>query len=151
MLVLTELFPFVQTHPFIRYWTGAVVEGTATGCEGTSLAFCFLGRTYARCGGRGGAPFEVREKHATQEVLLDEDGSLLVRPVPLLDLLGNEEGIARWPIWADGIDPLGLGRPRFALRFEPGWPSVVRLWASVDRWRKVDPTHAYRGHPWFGR
>ncbi len=91
VLVLTELFPFVQTRPFIRYWTGDVVEGTATGCEGTSLAFCFLGRTYARCGGRGRAPFEVREKHATQEVLLDEDGSLLVRPVPLLDLLGNEE------------------------------------------------------------
>src|SRR5205085_1805228 len=82
-------------------------------------AFRLLGRTYARCGGRGRAPFEVREKHATQEVLLDEDGNLLVRPVPLLDLLGDEEGIARWPIWAEGIDPLGLGRPRFALGFEP--------------------------------
>ncbi len=146
VLVLTELLPFVQTHPFIRYWTGDVVEAAATDCEGASLAFRFLGRTDARCGGRARAPFEVREKHATQEVLADEDGSLLVRPVPLLDLLGDEEGIARWPIWADGIDPLGLGRPMFALRLEPGRPSVVRLCVSVDRWRKVDPTLIGRLH-----
>jgi phenylacetate-coenzyme A ligase PaaK-like adenylate-forming protein len=146
VLVLTELFPFVQTHPFIRYWTGDVVETAATDCQGASFAFRFLGRTYARCRGRGRAPFEIREKHATQEVLLDEDGSLLVRPVPLLDLLGDEEGIARWPIWADGIDPLGLGRPRFALGFEPDAPSVVRLCVSVDCRRKVDPTLPSRLH-----
>jgi hypothetical protein len=85
-------------------------------------------------------------KHAAQGVVLDEDGNLLVRSAPILDFLGDEEGIARTEVWAEGGDPLGLGTPRFALRFEPGQPSVVRLCVSVDRPRELDPALASRLH-----
>jgi len=47
VLVLTSLFPFVQKQPFIRYWTGDVVE-VHTNCPVDSLGFVFKGRL-ARC------------------------------------------------------------------------------------------------------
>lgn len=131
MLVLTELYPFVQTHPFIRYWTGDLVETAPGDCGGSSMAFRYIGRTYVRRDRTMRAPFRLREEDATEGAILDEDGTLLVRPAPLLDLLGDQEGIARWGIWGECSDPLGLGRPRFALRLEPGQPSVVRLCVSV--------------------
>ena len=148
VLVLTELFPFVQAHPFIRYWTGDVVEAGPTDCEGSPFAFRYLGRTGRRPGGIGGLSRSL-PKHASQGVVSDEDGTLLVGPAPLLDLLGDEEGIAREPIggaWGERPDPLGLGKPMFALRFEPGRPSVVRLSVSVDRPDELDPALAARLH-----
>jgi hypothetical protein len=60
VLVLTELFPFVQTHPFVRYWTGDVVETAPTECEGTSLAFRYLGRTSCGAVVRCAAPSDLR-------------------------------------------------------------------------------------------
>ena len=140
MLVLTELYPFVQAHPFIRYWTGDLVETAPSECGGSSMGFRYIGRTYARCRRTIRAPFRLREEDATEGVILDEDGTLLVRPARLLDLLGDQEGIARWGIWGECGDPLELGRPKFALRFEPGRPSIVRLCvAVVRRPRHSDP------------
>jgi hypothetical protein len=44
----------------------------------------------------------------------------------------------------ESADPLGLGAPMFALAFEPGRPSVVRLCLSVGRPDRLDPALADR-------
>jgi hypothetical protein len=146
VLVLTELYPFVQTHPFIRYWTGDVVETVATGCEKSSLSFRYLGRTYARCGQTVRGPLRPKVKHASHGAILDGEGGLLVCPGPVMDFLGDQEGIARCGVWSEVADPLGLGRPRFALQLEPGRPPVLRLWVSVDSPHEVDPALVRRLH-----
>jgi hypothetical protein len=44
VLVLTELFPFSQYQPLIRYWTGDMVESVEPDCDRGSPSFRFLGR-----------------------------------------------------------------------------------------------------------
>lgn len=43
VLLLTTLYPFVQKQPFIRYWTGDLVE-VGNGCHGAGPAFKLEGR-----------------------------------------------------------------------------------------------------------
>ncbi len=43
-LLLTTLYPFVQKQPFIRYWTGDLVEICEERCEYDSLGFHLRGR-----------------------------------------------------------------------------------------------------------
>jgi hypothetical protein len=146
ILVLTELFPFVQAHPFVRYWTGDVIEATPSRCDGSCLAFRYLGRTHGRPGRAPRAPLRLKGGQETEGVLLDVDGEILVRPGPLLDFLGDREGVARWAVGGESGDPLGLGTPRFTLAFEPGQPSAVRLCVSVDRPEELPPALAERLH-----
>ena len=44
VLVITCLYPFVQKQPFIRYWTGDLVELSPKNCEIATLGFRYAGR-----------------------------------------------------------------------------------------------------------
>jgi len=124
VLVLTELYPFVQANPLIRYWTADLVEATETVCDPGSPSFRYLGRIFSRRGHVARGPAKVREEDATESVVLGEGrtGRLvpLLRPATLIDFLSSLGPVARWGIFGKSLepieDPLSLGRPKFTAR-----------------------------------
>ena len=96
MLVLTELYPFSQLQPFIRYETGDIVRACPSAC-GPGIAFEFLGR-------QDQTPSAVLEGHL--EVILT--------PRVFWEVLEDIPEVARSPAGAGSCPPydvLPLGFP----------------------------------------
>lgn len=116
MLVLTELYPFSQLQPFIRYVTGDLVRAASSGC-GPGMSFEFLGRA---------AQTPMADLGRGQEVLLTVQG--------LAEVLGELPDVARAP--AGGrlcppYDVLPLGSPYAHMESRRGEAGAVQLNIAV--------------------
>ena len=139
ILVLSELFPFVRDHPLIRYWTGDLVEVTQSDCDKSNISIRYLGRVPMRRGRVIRQPGFFAESDASEAVMMGEPPGLphiVVRPVPLINLLNSIDAVARRPL--DGLgggirDPLRLGRPRFSINVGSGSQPAVELRVLCER------------------
>jgi len=113
-LVLTELFPFSQYQPLIRYRTGDLVDATSSVCEPEELSFRLVGR--------------VSE---TPLAVVDGRARPLVEPLRVWAMLDRLVGVARAPLPDDTLPELAgaaLGEPVGRLQFNcDSTPRHIRL------------------------
>ncbi len=105
VLVLTELYPFVQYQPLIRYWTGDLVEAVESECDPGAISFRFLGR----------AEFSIMSPEGhTPEVL--------ITPVSLQDVLEDIPEVAKQPLFSHipALSDYELGEPLSDAKLESG-------------------------------
>jgi hypothetical protein len=114
-LTMTELYPFVQIQPLIRYCTGDLVERVASPSPGR-ISFRYLGRLEQ----------SVWLKRPNREDVVFTDG-------PLADALGGLPMTSRWRAYGDSTADLpNIGKPIVEL-FRPTQSQVgVRVGVSVD-------------------
>jgi phenylacetate-coenzyme A ligase PaaK-like adenylate-forming protein len=114
-LTMTELYPFVQIQPLIRYCTGDLVERVASPSPGR-ISFRYLGRLEQ----------SVWLKRPDREDVVFTDG-------PLADALGGLPMITRWRAYGDiAANFPNVGKPIVEL-FRPTESQVgVRVGVSVD-------------------
>ncbi|WHM37871.1 hypothetical protein [Streptomyces sp. BPTC-684] len=104
-LVLTELHPFSQYQPFIRYDTGDVVEAAESPCEPGEVSVALLGRQ----------AHTALVEHQGRQVLA-------FRPIPLREALEGFPELARGVMHASiaPYDALPGSAPLASVKFRPG-------------------------------
>jgi hypothetical protein len=113
-LTLTELYPFVQLQPLIRYVTGDIVQRVGSPAPG-QLAFRWLGR-FEQCLRLPGAA-----------------GPGLLAYRPLIDALGRLPAVARRDVYPNSVVPFGgVGLPRVEINGAPGPGALIRVGMSAD-------------------
>ena len=114
-LTMTELYPFVQIQPLVRYCTGDLVERIESPSPGR-ISFRYLGRLEQ----------SVWLKRPDRDDVVFTDG-------PLADALGSLPMISRWRAYVDSTANFAdIGKPIVEL-FRPTQSQVgVRVGVSVD-------------------
>ncbi len=129
-LVLTQLYPFVQMQPLIRYMTGDMVRAFASTCSNT-LTFDFLGKA-ANCIGR-------TRTHATEWLLFPADIYEVINPLPDIRLFetfatvrdAHDKTVGSPPFYTADVrshaDGCTVIRLTFELRYAPArYPDRIR-------------------------
>lgn len=136
LLVLTELVPFVQAQPLVRYNTGDIVEILPSPCAG--LAYAYVGRV-----GR------------TPVISLPEGSVVLLSPGKLQDLLEQIPEVARESVAPHNpeLADVPLGQPRADLRYSDEQRPVrldVRVAAAFYPWGFRQRTESLRDQIYAG-
>ncbi|WP_410539947.1 hypothetical protein [Streptomyces sp. KL2] len=119
-LVLTELHPFSQLQPMIRYRTGDIVRRAQSPCLPNELTFDYVGRARA-------------------SVLCD--GELLLGEIEVLEAVEDVPGLAHAPV-GEGRAPVGA--PLISLRPETRGRELTAIEARVEAAADLDPADGVR-------
>lgn len=136
LLVMTELFPFVQAQPLVRYNTGDIVEVLPSPCAG--LAYAYVGRV-----GR------------TPVISLPEGSAVLMSPAKLQGFLEGIPEVARASVAPHNpeLADVPLGQPRAEFRYADEHRPVrldVRVAATFYPWQFPQRTEALRSQIYAG-
>jgi hypothetical protein len=130
-LVLTELFPFVQMQPLIRYRTGDVVH--LVDDQDDDLRFEWWGR-----------------RHDCILAHVDGERSWVLGYRPIADWLSLNTLVARQPhkSYLSSVTSTDLGPPCVAIRSEPDGPVRVDVGLRINPWWEKEAVHGLARELW---
>lgn len=118
ILVLSELYPFSQMQPLVRYWTGDLIMAHQGRCDTGNLAFDFLGRMKYAVTGR-----------------FDGIDTILITPVSVYNALDAEPCITRENIYTniEQVTEHSLGHPLASIKVESAGERLhIRLMVDLS-------------------
>jgi phenylacetate-coenzyme A ligase PaaK-like adenylate-forming protein len=115
LLTMTELYPFVQVQPLVRYSTGDIVKRVASPSPGR-ISFSYLGRL---------EPSVWLKRPGREDVIFTYG--------PIADALGRLPIVARWQADGDGGDNLpNVGKPILEFSEQTQSRVCIRVGVSAD-------------------